>query len=75
MAFGQGENPAVSVTSHLEEVEYPVTKELLVQTVMDADAPAAVINVFKALPGTEYANREGILRDLTEAARRFALGQ
>lgn len=75
MAFGIGENPAISVTSHLATVEYPVTYEQLVQTAMDSDAPPEVINVFKALPRREYTSMQAVLRELTEASRRAVLGQ
>ena len=33
-----------------------------------------IINVFKSLPRVEYLSREEVMRDLAEAARRFATG-
>ncbi|WNZ64060.1 hypothetical protein QEG98_10465 [Myxococcus sp. MxC21-1] len=37
-------------------------------------APPDVINLFKCLPRREYATREAVQRDLSEASRRSALG-
>ncbi|MFZ5470819.1 MAG: DUF2795 domain-containing protein [Myxococcota bacterium] len=74
MAFGIGENPAVSVSAHLDEVDYPAWRDQLVKTAMDADATADVINVLKCLPRARYESRVEVFRDLAEAARRFAMG-
>src|SRR6218665_4170264 len=74
MAFGQAEDPALSITPHLEAVEYPTTRELLVEAAEDSGAPVDIINVFKSLPQEEYPSRRDVMRDLAEAARRFASG-
>lgn len=74
MAFGIGEDPALSVTPHLEAVDYPVWREHLVRAAADGGASADVINVFKCLPRGRYESPTEVLRDLAEAARRFAMG-
>ena len=74
MARGIGEDPKRSPASHLAQLEYPATREDLVQTVEDNEAPREVINFFKALPKERYASAEEVLRDFAEAERRFALG-
>ncbi len=74
MAFGQGENPASSITPHLDSVDYPALREHLVEAAEDNGADVDIINVFKALPREEYQSREEVMRDLAEAARRFANG-
>jgi hypothetical protein len=55
-------------------VEYPVSRDDLVRTAEDNEAPAEVINFFKALPKERYLSAEDVLRDFAEAERRFALG-
>jgi hypothetical protein len=74
MARGIGEDPRRSPASHLAQVEYPATREDLVETAEDNEAPAEVINFFKALPKERYGSAEEVLRDFAEAERRFALG-
>jgi len=74
MAFGMGEDTARSVTTHLDAATYPVTRDDLVQTASEGGAPADIINVLKSLPQESYDSKEGVLRDLAEAARRFAMG-
>ena len=74
MARGIGENPARSPASHLQAVEYPATREEIVQTAADNDAPVEVINFLKSLPKDRYGSYEEALRDFAEAERRFALG-
>jgi hypothetical protein len=74
MAFGQAEDPSLSITPHLESVEYPTTRELLVEAAEDNGASVDIINVFKSLPQEEYSSRREVMRDLVEAARRFAMG-
>lgn len=74
MAFGQGEDPARSITPQLDSVDYPTTREQLVEAAEDNGASADIINVFKALPREEYLSREQVMRDLSEASRRFAMG-
>jgi hypothetical protein len=74
MARGIGEDPKRSPAWHLAQLEYPATREDLVQTAEDNEAPPEVINFFKALPKERYASAEEVLRDFAEAERRFALG-
>lgn len=74
MAFGIGENPARSVTPHLDSVEYPASRLELVEVAEESDAPAEVINLLKCLPREEYASEDQVMRDLAEACRRFGLG-
>ncbi|AEI65426.1 DUF2795 domain-containing protein [Corallococcus macrosporus] len=74
MAYGFAEDPALSITPHLDAVDYPVEREQLVAAAADAGAPPDIINLFKCLPRSEYPNREAVQRDLSEAARRSAQG-
>ncbi len=74
MAFGLAEDPARSITPHLDSVDYPTTREQLADAAEDSGATADVINVLKSLPREEYQSREQVMRDLAEAARRFARG-
>src|SRR5437763_14956984 len=74
MARGIGEDPRRSPAAQLAPVEYPVTREDLVETAEDNAAPVEVINFFKALPKERYGSAEEALRDFAEAERRFALG-
>jgi Protein of unknown function (DUF2795) len=73
MARGIGENPARSPAVHLQQVDYPATREEIVQTAADNDAPAEVINFLKSLPKERYQTYEEALRDFAEAERRFGL--
>jgi len=74
MARGIGEDPSRSPASHIAQVEYPATRDDLVQTSEDNEAPAEVINFLKSLPKERYQSAEEVLRDFAEAERRFALG-
>ncbi len=74
MAYGQAENPALSIPPHLDAVDYPVWREQLVKAAADNGAPMDVINVLKCLPRSQYESKEEVMRDLAEAARRFARG-
>jgi len=74
MAKGFGEPPQWSVTSILESVDYPVTREELVESAASDEAPVTVINFLKSLPSAAYATLEDIERDFAEAARRFGMG-
>jgi hypothetical protein len=74
MARGIGENPARSPAAHLQAVEYPATRDELVQTAADSEAPVEVINFLKSLPKERYASYEEVLRDFAEAERRFGVG-
>jgi hypothetical protein len=74
MAKGIGENPSRSPAFILKEVDFPATREEIVQTAADSDAPVEVINFMKSLPKERYQSQEEALRDFGEAERRFAGG-
>ena len=74
MARGIGEDPRRSPAEHVAQVEFPVSRDELVQTAEDNEAPVEVINFFKSLPRDRYASAEEVLRDFAEAERRFAMG-
>lgn len=74
MAYGQAEDPALSIPTHLDAVDYPVWREQLVKAAADNGAPLDLINVLKSLPRSQYESKEEVMRDLAEAARRFASG-
>ena len=74
MARGIGENPARSPAAQLQALEYPATRDEIVQTAADNDAPVEVINFLKSLPKPRYDSYEEALRDFAEAERRFGLG-
>lgn len=74
MAYGFSEDPALSPSTHLDAVDYPVWREQLAKAAADNGAPADVINLFKSLPESKYESKEQVMRDLAEAARRFAMG-
>lgn len=74
MARGIGEDPRRSPAAHVAQVEYPATRDEIVETAEDNEAPVEVINFFKALPKQRYGSQEEVLRDFAEAERRFAAG-
>ena len=74
MAYGIAEDPALSVTPHLDAADYPISREDLALLAEENGAPAEVINLFKSLPEASYDSREQVMRDLGEAARRMAVG-
>ena len=74
MAKGIGEDPRRSPAEHLQQVDYPATRDDIVQTAADNEAPIEVINFFKSLPKDRYVSQEEVLRDFAEAERRFATG-
>jgi hypothetical protein len=74
MALGTGEDPSRSVSPHLQSVDYPARPEQLARAAMQANAPADVINLLNALPQGSYESPTEVMRDLAEAARRFAMG-
>jgi hypothetical protein len=75
MAFGLGEDPSRLPVAHLDMVEFPIWREQLARQAADNGAGADVINLFKCLPQARYESKDGVLRDLAEAARRFAMGR
>jgi hypothetical protein len=74
MAYGFAEDPALSITPHLDSADFPTSREELVLVAEDSGAPAEVINLFKNLPRDGYESKDRVLRDLAEAARRMATG-
>jgi len=74
MARGIGEDPRRSPAATLAQVEFPATRDDLVETAEDNEAPREVINFFKSLPKERYASQEEALRDFAEAERRMASG-
>lgn len=68
------ENPGLSPAAQLDEVEYPIWRDLLVKIAADNGASVDVINLFKSLPRAQYHSKDEVLRDFAEAARRFAMG-
>jgi hypothetical protein len=75
MAYGFAENPALSITPHLDSADFPTTREDLALLAEDGGAPVEVINLFKSLPRARYESKRDVLRDLTEASRRMATGR
>lgn len=74
MAHTYGEDPSRSVTTFLEDVDYPTSRAELVADAEDAGAPADVINLLKSMPRPQYGTFQEAQRDLGEASRRFAMG-
>jgi hypothetical protein len=74
MARGIGEDPNRSPASHIAQVEFPASRDEIVETAEDNEAPVEVINFFKCLPKDNYRSAEEVLRDFAEAERRFGLG-
>jgi Protein of unknown function (DUF2795) len=74
MARGIGEDRRRSPAWHVAQVEYPTSREDLVRTAEEDEAPVEVINFLKALPKERYESAEEVLRDFAEAERRFGLG-
>src|SRR3954454_16229948 len=74
MARGFGEDPTRSPPAHIAQVDFPASRDEIVETAGDNEAPAEVINFLKALPKDNYRSAEEVLRDFAEAERRFGLG-
>jgi hypothetical protein len=74
MARGIGERPERSPAAQIAEMEFPATREEMVETAEDNEAPPEVINFFKSLPKPQYRSQEQALRDFAEAERRMAAG-
>lgn len=74
MAFGRGEDPSRSPAAQLDMVEFPIWREQLARQAADNGGHVDVINLFKSLPQARYDSKDAVLRDLGEAARRFAMG-
>lgn len=74
MARGIGEDPRRSPAHIVSQVEFPATREELIETAEDEEAPVEVINFFKCMPKEKYGSQEEALRDFAEAERRLATG-
>lgn len=74
MARGIGENPAKSPSAIVGQIDFPATRDELVETASDSESPAEVINFFKCLPKENYGSAEEVLRDFAEAERVFGMG-
>ena len=77
MARGIGEDPARSPAVHLQGMEFPASREEIVQTAADNDAPVEVINFFKSLPKKRYESYEAVLRagNLVDGPSREDIGK
>lgn len=73
MARGVGERPERSPAAMLRRVDYPATREDLVQAAADEEAPADTINFLKSLPNRTYQSRDEVLRYFAEAEARFGV--
>ncbi|WP_373047080.1 DUF2795 domain-containing protein [Vulgatibacter sp.] len=74
MARGVGERLQRSASYILETVEYPATREDLVQAAEDGEAPVDAINFLKSLPDRQYRDPDDVLREFAEAQGGFGLG-
>ena len=74
MAQKYGESPLRSVMTFLDDVDYPTSRAELVADAEDGGAAVDVINLLKAMPRPQYGSLEEAMRDLSEASRRFGLG-
>lgn len=74
MARGIGEDPRKSPSALVGQIDFPATRAEIVETAEDSEAPIEVINFFKSLPKESYASQEELLRDFSEAQRRFGMG-
>jgi hypothetical protein len=74
MVRGIGEDPRRSPAEQVASVDFPATRDEIVETAEDNEAPVEVINFLKSLPGDRYRSSEEVLRDFAEAERRFASG-
>jgi hypothetical protein len=74
MAKRMREDPVRSPAFILSELDFPTTREEIVQTAEDSEAPVEVINFLKSMPKENYQSQEEALRDFAEAERRFLGG-
>lgn len=74
MAHGIGENPNRSPAEHVRGIDFPASRDEIVETAGGNEAPAEVINFLKSLPKEQYGSAEEVLRDFAEAERRFGAG-
>jgi hypothetical protein len=74
MARGIGERPEKSPSYILQQVDYPASREDLVQAAEDGEAPVDTINFLKSLPDRTYRDPDEVLRQFAEADARFGMG-
>ncbi len=73
MAMGVGERPERSPAAILFEVDYPISRDDLVEAAGDAGAPVDVINFLRSLPDRTYQSRVEVEREFAEADARFGI--
>lgn len=74
MARGIGERPERSPSYILQQVDYPASREDLVQAAEDGEAPVDTINFLKSLPDRQYRDPDDVLRQFAAADARFGMG-
>ena len=57
-----------------EGIDYPTTKQALVEFVTDASSDADLLSLVRALPDRDYVSRDDVWRAWAEATRRFGGG-
>lgn len=73
MAFGVGERPERSPGAMLRRVNYPATKQDLVEAAADMEAPPDTINFLNSLPDRTYESADEAMRYFAEADARFGM--
>lgn len=73
MAFGIGERPGNSAGEIIQRVDYPATKQDLVEAAADEEAPPDTINFFNSLPDRTYSDPDDVRREFAEADARFGM--
>jgi hypothetical protein len=74
MAYGVGERPEKSPASILFSVEYPISREDLVQAAEEAELDRDGINFLRGLPDRIYTSPIDVERQFAEAGARFGMG-
>jgi len=74
MAYGLGERPERSPASILFSVEYPISREDLVQAAEEAELDVAAINFLRGLPKRIYTSPSDVERQFAEAGACFGMG-
>lgn len=60
MTRARGGHSPVDILSHLEDVDYPATKEALVRAAQDDDASDKTIREIRNLPKDRFTGREDV---------------
>ena len=58
-----------------EGIEYPASREDLVEFATDAEIDPDVLNLVRGLPDREYLDQNDVWRAIGEASRRFGIGR